>query len=66
MDLLAGQRAADGLDEPLGADGLELLLLGPLENALEDKASGDEVALGLALPREAAFDTVEAVFLARG
>ena len=45
---------------------VKLPLLGPLQNALEDGASGDEVALGLALPREAAFDSVEAVLLAGG
>ena len=66
VDLLACQRTADGLHEPLGADGLELLLLGPFENAIEDGASGDEVAFGFALSGEAAFDIVETVLFAGG
>ena len=64
MYLLASQSRADGLHEPLRADGFELLLLSPLEDALEDRAPRNEVALGLALPGEAAFDAVEAVLFA--
>ena len=62
--LLASQSSTDGLHEPLRANGFQLLLFCPFEDALEDRASGDKVALGLALPGEAAFDAVEAVLLA--
>ena len=45
VHLLAGQGCADGLHEPLRADGFKLLMFRPLEDALENRAPGDEVAL---------------------
>ena len=46
------------------ADSFQLLLFRPFDDALENRAPGDEVALGFALPGDATFDAFETVLLA--
>ena len=61
--MLLGEVYAHGLLQLLDSDDVEVALFGPVEDVLQDGSAADEVALRLALPREAAFATVETVLL---
>ena len=64
--MILGHPPADGLDQLLRGDDVELLVLGPLEDLAQDGGTRDEVALDLALPREAALHAVEPVLVLAG
>ena len=63
VHLFARQCAADCFLESLWADCFQFFLFSPLEDALEDGTSGNEVAFRLALPGKSTFDAVEQVFV---
>ena len=65
-DLLLGQTSSDGLHELLLADRLHVALLGPLQDVLEERRSGDDVALELTFPLDSSFNSIKSKFGLKG
>ena len=65
-DLFLVEAAPDGVHELLMGDRLHVAFLRPLQDVLEERRPGDDVALELTFPLDSSFNSIESEFRLKG